>query len=169
MTGILGLVGAVVGLVNGVAPKLVNAWDDHRKTNLEIMMLEKQQDFQLQMARMNADARVDETQYEAMREEIKAQTEVIKTIVSKSFKKTGYEAVDKINAFIRPSFMVMMLIFIGCLCSISIWSVMGDYFSGSLTAVQVLKSFEGTFAGLLIEGSIGWFLGYRSVVSKTSK
>lgn len=169
MVGLFSLLGAIVGGVNGIAPKLINAWDDHRKSNNEMKIMEMQHKFQMEMAKTTANTKIEEGQLEALSEDIKAQGEIMKEIVMNSFVKTGYEWVDKINACIRPSFMVMVLIFIVILASISMGSLLGDYVQGKLAAKEIMLAINGTWLGALVEGGIGWFLGYRSVVSKTSK
>jgi hypothetical protein len=156
MIGLAGIISAVVGMVSGSVPKLINMAESRQDHMQSLELLRVQNELQLTIMEREKAERTDATTARLVVEEMQAMREQMLTLTQPRFHVTGTQWLDTFNAFIRPTTTAILLAMF-LLGLIAYWFGIGSVnpeFGGQLGALFVVA----------VEAILGYFFGYRGVV-----
>lgn len=159
---ITSLVSAILGLVSGAVPDILDVWKNKNDHQMEMERLRFNLTSQVKLAEINASIRGQELELEADVAEAKSYGQQMESIQKFAAQKVGITWIDGWNAIIRPataSFVMMMFIAIAIAYSVMI---IGKVESGDLTPEMALTVLWGSLIGEAIQAVLGFLFGYRS-------
>lgn len=166
-TGWTALFGLLSGIVSGVMPKALDIWGKSQdfKQEMQVRKLElefRREDHKMAMERAGKEAelRMNESYYDALTEESKANREQMVELIRQQFAPTGIWWVDVFNSLLRPvcAAIVMLLFFVAVASYI--------FGVGAVNASFALKMAE--LFGFMVEAMTSFIFGYRATIKAPS-
>lgn len=115
-----GIVSMILGMVSAAIPKAFDYADKKLTFAQEMKIREfeaqaraREQEFALKAETLKADAKMQESYYEAVASEGQAAREQLAEALSQLVKPTGYAILDALNAAIRPLTTIFLLVLFG--------------------------------------------------------
>ncbi len=107
---ILGMVSSAIPKAFDLAEKKLTFAQEMEIRKHEAAMREREQRFAVETANLQAQVKIEEGYYEALRAENDAAREQLVEHISSLTRPSGYAFIDALNAFIRPATMVFFLV-----------------------------------------------------------
>lgn len=115
-----GLISMLLGMVSAAIPKAFDLADkkltfaqEMKIREHEAMIRLREQEFALKAQTVQADAKINESYYEAVQAEAEASRQLMMQQIADMTKPTGYAFLDALNAAIRPLTTVFFLVLFG--------------------------------------------------------
>lgn len=163
---ITALISAVLGLVSGALPKVLDEVRDSRGHRREIEFLKLQHDLQMARETANVDAKMREAEQSVVAEEIRATREQLSAIIETQGKPTGVAWIDGLNALLRPAVSIGIMALFFWVSVAYVDGVMAEYLAGKITANALADVVWGSLVGEGILATFGFIFGYRSVAKR---
>lgn len=158
MFGIAGLVSGLIGLFGGAMPRFFEIFEKKMSFAQELKIREldfknrmQEHAMQLELAKANISAKIDESLLDAFREEVIANAQATLAVEASMNKPTGFAIIDFMNAIIRPLFFMAVLGQFVVLMIAYCWSD-PTAFTTNMVSLYALT----------VEGVVGWICGVRT-------
>lgn len=163
---ITGLISAILGLISGALPKVLDEVRDTRAHDREIEFLKLQNQLQLARDAANSDSRMREAEQGVIAEEVRATREQLSAIIEAQGRPTGNAFIDGLNAVIRPAIAVGIMALFFWVAVVYITGVMQQYNAGHIGVDMLANAIWGSMVGEGILATFGFVFGYRSTAKR---
>lgn len=168
--GITALISTLLGMVGGLVPDLLKEWRDTRAATRERAFLELQNKLQLERMRIEADARIEESNNAIVAQEVAALREHLTAIIEAQARPTGIQWIDGFNAVLRPLAATLILILFLATAALYVVAMIRGYTAGHITSLTDLADAIWTQSqlGFAFEAMLGFLFGARQVRKQTA-
>lgn len=156
---IVGLISSIVGLISGLAPKVMDYFQDRVDKAHELDMTQ----LQIEMAKVQGQVQVQAIDQQAIADTIKGEMAQVMAVIEAQAKPSGNSRVDAFNAIIRPltAFNIMCIFSVfAYLYAVELVIMIWHHDISAATAMDV---FMGGAMGDVFQAVMGFLFGYRSV------
>ncbi len=163
--GIIALISTVLGMVGGLAPDILKEWRDSRAASREREFLELQNRLQLERARLEIDARVEESNNAITAQEVAALREHLTAIIEAQAKPTGIAWIDGFNAVLRPLAATLILGLFLFTSGLYVVAALKGYSAGNVASLADVADaiWNQSQLGFAFEAVLGFLFGARQV------
>jgi len=165
--GLTALISTILGMLGGVLPDVMKEVRDSRNATRELEHMRVQAELQLQVAKAQSDNRMREIEANALVQEAAAFREQMRALWESTSKPTGIVWIDGFNALLRPMCTTAIILLFLVTAVPFVWSIIGDYSAGKITAETMAHVVWGSLVGESIVAVLGFLYGYRSSAKKT--
>ncbi len=156
------LISAIVGLISGAVPKVMDEVRDSRAHTREMEFIRLQHELQMARDSANSEAKMREAEASLGAEEMRAMREQLVSIIETQGKPTGIAWIDGINALLRPTVAAGIISMFFWVSIVYIQGVMQQYSAGAIDAQTLAQVVWGSMVGEGILATLGFVFGYRS-------
>jgi hypothetical protein len=160
------LISAVLGLISGAVPKVLDEVSAGRAHKREIEFLKLQNELQLAREAANADSKMREAESNLIAEEVRATREQLSAIIETQGRPVGIPWIDGLNALLRPTVAAGIICLFFWVSIVFVSGVMQQYSTGKIDPQTLANVVWGSMVGEGIMATLGFVFGYRSMVAK---
>lgn len=160
------LISAILGLVSGAVPKVLEEVSATRGHQREMEFLRLQHELQMARESANADSKMRESENAIVAEEIRATREQLSAIIEVQGRPTGNRWIDGFSALLRPAVAAGIICLFFWVSIVFVSGVMQQYNAGKIDPQTLASIVWGSMVGEGIMATLGFIFGYRSMIKK---